>query len=93
MSWMTYQQTLPDRPTWVVLAVTGVAAANAGGTTVHAFFRLRKNAKSAIYKDTEAQDALRDVQGLLIEICETCVRIEACTNSRTHSRVLMSVYC
>ena len=34
---------------------------------MHAFFRLRKNAPSAIFKDPEAQEALRDVQGLLID--------------------------
>ena len=67
MAWMTYQQTLADKPTWVVLAVTGVATANAGGTTVHAFFRLRKDAPSAIFKDPEAQEALREVKSLLTD--------------------------
>ena len=42
-AWLMYLQTLKEPPKWVVLAVTGVAASNAGGTTVHAFFRLRKN--------------------------------------------------
>ena len=56
MAWLMYLQTLAEPPIWHVLAVTGVAAANAGGTTVHAFFRLRKNEKSAIFKDPEAQE-------------------------------------
>ena len=51
MAWLTYQQTQNSIPNWAVLEVTGVAASNAGGTTVHAFFRLRKNAPSAIFKD------------------------------------------
>ena len=44
-----------------------MAASNAGGTTVHAFFRLRKNAPSGIFTDPEAQDELRNVVGLLID--------------------------
>ena len=67
MAWLTYLQTQNPIPKWVVLAVTGVAASNAGGTTVHAFFRLRKNAPSGIFTDPEAQDELRDVVGLLID--------------------------
>ena len=51
------------------------------------FFHLRKNETSAIFKDREAQDELRDVQGLIIDeafmadrntICEViqiCVQI------------------
>ena len=66
-AWLMYLQTQKLVPKWVVLAVTGVAASNAGGTTVHAFFRLRKNETSAIFKDREAQDELRHVQGLIID--------------------------
>ena len=42
MAWLMYLQTRNPVPKWVVLAITGVAASNAGGTTLHAFFRLRK---------------------------------------------------
>ena len=42
MAWLMYQQTRNPVQKWVVLAMTGVAASNAGGTTLHAFFRLRK---------------------------------------------------
>ena len=42
IAWLTHLQTKNPIPKWVVLAVTGVAASNAGGTTIHAFFRMRK---------------------------------------------------
>ena len=71
MAWLTYLQTQKPVPKWVVLAVTGVAASNAGGTTVHAFYRLRKNGPSGVFTDPEAQDELRDVVGLLID--EACM--------------------
>ena len=45
-AWLTFLQTQPKKPKWAVLAVTGVAASNAGGTTVHGFFRLRRNDSS-----------------------------------------------
>ena len=49
MAWLTYLQTQKPIPKWVVLAVTGVAASNAGGTTIHAFFRLRKGQRLFIH--------------------------------------------
>ena len=67
IAWLTHLQTKNPVPKWVVLAVTGVAASNAGGTTIHAFFRMRKNAASGIFADPEAQDELREVCGLIID--------------------------
>ena len=67
IAWLTHLQTINPVPKWVVLAVTGVAASNAGGTTIHAFFHMRKNAASGIFADPEAQDELREVCGLIID--------------------------
>ena len=67
IAWLTHLQTVTPVQKWVVLAVTGVAASNAGGTTLHAFFRMRKNAASGIYGDPDAQEEIRHVSGLIID--------------------------
>ena len=44
-AWLAYLQTRAALP-WSVLAMTGVAASNAGGTTLHAFFHVRRDSAS-----------------------------------------------
>ena len=41
--------------------MTGVAASNTGGSTVHAFFQLRKEGNSGLYIDAQAAYEFRTV--------------------------------
>jgi len=66
-AWLAYLQTRPVSPIWSVLAMTGVAASNAGGTTLHAFFQLRKETGSGLYSDNEAAFRFQEVAGLIID--------------------------
>ena len=61
LAWLAYLRTRPDQPLWAVLAVTGVAASNTGGTTVHAFFQMRKEGNSGLYNDAQAAYEFRTV--------------------------------
>ena len=46
LAWLAYLRSTPDQPQWAALAITGVAASNSGGSTVHAFFQMRKQPMS-----------------------------------------------
>ena len=61
LAWLAYLRSRPDQPEWAVLAITGVAASNTGGSTVHAFFQLRKEGNSGLYIDTQAANEFRTV--------------------------------
>ena len=65
-AWLVYLQTRAASP-WSVLAMTGVAASNAGGTTLHAFFQLRRETGSGLYSDKEAAFLFQEVPGLIID--------------------------
>ena len=66
-AWMAYQKTQTTRVDWAILAVTGVAAANAGGTTVHAFFQMRKGKAALIYQDRERAHEFSETAGIIID--------------------------
>ena len=61
LAWLAYLRSRPDQPQWAVLAITGVAASNSGGSTVHAFFQLRKEGNSGLYIDVQAATQFRTV--------------------------------
>ena len=61
LPWLAYLRSRPDQPQWAVLAITGVAASNSGGSTVHAFFQLRKEGNSGLYIDVQAATEFRTV--------------------------------
>ena len=65
LAWLAYLRSRDDQPQWAVLALTGVAASNTGGSTVHAFFQMRKEGNSGLFIDAQAANEFRKVPWFL----------------------------
>ena len=66
-AWMRFliTESIPAQA-WPILAITGVAGANAGGGTLHAFARYRDGAPQ-LHRNEEGRENLVRVQGLIID--------------------------
>ena len=77
-AWLAYLRTVlinGIQPNWAVMAITGVAASNTGGSTAHAFFQLRKEGNSGLYNDREAKKVFQTVPCLLKKILKYIIFI------------------